>query len=346
MEGITIPSNLRRELDSLPEKSRSPWYIQTVIYIAGLLSVAFFCGFFALLLGNNDDMIFPIGIILTIIAVGAYYYLPKENDYIHAVLFALLATGESLIFAHLYESTFGISLQILFNILLFIFYPLFTARLLIPGVIMLLSIALVGMEFNSYSKLSISNMLALLSLFYSFLLIITYIKGIKLSRVIPGGMSSIRAGLFLAVLCAENPVNLAETLFWGQADVPLWQSTSFLLMIVGQIIYTALIVPFFLSIYPTKTPQRKVILTVLIISILLGLTSVRIMVALQLLLAAHMRSDRKFQVSASIFLLIALSTYYYSLHITLLVKSLIMISTGAISLTGWYFIRKKGIIHE
>lgn len=86
---------------------------------------------------------------------------------------------------------------------------------------------------------------------------------------------------------------------------------------------------------------KPIVITCTIVTLLLWIDTVSILMSLSLLVLAYLKRDRVLTIMAIYFLSIFLSSYYYALVMSLMLKSFVLIASGTLLLLSRFYLLKS-----
>ncbi len=327
-------NQISQELSSMVTEKPYPWYIQAIIGFAAWLAAIPFIGFLASLdLLDSAASMISFGLIFCLFAIGVRY-LKRNSVFIGQLTLAFSLVGQMLLIGGIGEATDSVSLTalatIILELILLALYPdalhRFLSILFIPAAILVLIFDLEIQE--TIHILIIALAVGAVAIWESE----TYLlKKLPFNFYHPLGYGLVVSLLYTLIFSILNifgePV---EIHYW-------WLSSLALLLILLALEY------FIMTSDQLKTSGLTLVLIMggTLIIFLPTLQAPGIVATVLILILAFHRANLLLLGLAAAFLAMFIILFYYSLTLTLLTKSLILMATGLALLALRFLLIKR-----
>ncbi len=328
----------------------SPWFVKALLAFTGWLAAGFILGFLGTLfaftfLSKNAVIALVLGSAL----ISAAYFLlhNKRNPFLDNLGLATSLVGQALIMFALYillrepfaAVYFGLSFAVL-QLLLIVIMPSYIHRVFSTFA------ATISLFFTLYSTIDSMHFYSVATLFSAllmFLLAFIWVNEFTLSRNIEK-TQSIGYGLLLAQICLHafkslNPVLMGRYPYL--ADV----SDCWFKPWMAEALFSVSMLYVVLKLLSKIHPKPSMLVTLLALGsvVFLSLLSIEVAslsIAIIIMLLGFSANNRLLMGLGILSLLFFISNYYYSLHNTLIDKSITLIIIGSVLLAARFMLTK------
>jgi uncharacterized membrane-anchored protein len=318
------------------EGLEKPWYLRLLQGVAGWFAGFLMLGFFALMFSNlfNKDSHTLLMVVGVLCSVAAYLvFKSKRNDFLNQMAMALSLAGQIMFAFAVFESIFRISSSGLFilaayQMILVFFLPNYMHRLLTSG------FALIAFV-TGLHELGLAGIGGAVS---AVALSLIWLKDKKWSQYQPL-WEPVGYGLSIALVYSQVFILSQRYLFrYKEIDTSSWLVThaAFISSLLVAVVFINLV---WVTLKEFKVPlkSKEAVLALLFCCIVVTMSFyiIGMSTGLLLILLGFIR-NRKVLIAIGIFSALGfISWYYYNLHMTLLLKSLILIGIGIAMLVAY-----------
>ncbi|KLN61800.1 hypothetical protein WH96_05770 [Kiloniella spongiae] len=339
---ITDRDDINSFIQDQEQKPDIPIYLKILSGIGAFIAAICFIGFLMLIeiiSFNNTETALITSIIFIAAAIGLYAFTAEDSstgkNFFLQVSFALMGTGKFLfIFATVEwfgESLLAIALSSFFiTTLTYPFYRLNVERFMSSSGVLIVILLNILWENDIVLPPDIAfNLFVLLQLMVAgFLLLHPRVPALfqPLSQALIVSLS-----ISVLFLSSHNEFNYLDSPLFIS---PLISNILFAIALVLLIIWAA---------GGKEYVKHEAVIVGIIGSIFLAILSAPgILLSLSLMIFGYARHDRLFTLLGFLLLPVFLWLYYYNLDITLLQKSIVLVTSGGVMIAGKFYLKLRG----
>ncbi len=318
------------------EDLEKPWYLRLLQGVAGWFAGLLMLGFFALMFSalfdkSSHTLLMVVGILCSVVAY--LIFKSKHNDFLNQLAMALSLAGQVMFAFAVFKNIFNISSSGLFilsayQMVLVFLLPNYLHRLLTSGFALIAFVT--GLHEIGLAGIGGAVSAVALSLIW--------LKDKKWGQYQPL-WEPVGYGLSIALVYSQVFILSQRYLFrYKEIDTTSWLVThaAFLSSLLVALVFINLV---WVTLKEFKVPlkSKEAVLSLLFCCIVVAMSFyiIGISTGLLLILLGFIR-NRKVLIAIGIFSALGfISWYYYNLHMTLLVKSLILIGIGIAMLVAY-----------
>lgn len=321
----------------------TPWYLRVLSGFCGWLAAFFLLSFLGLVfpfLYKNQGAMFFMGGLYIVTAFGIFRQ--KSNDFVEHLGLAVSLTGQFYIAFALFSST-GINhalpllIMTLFQIALSILMPNYIHRIL-------------SAYFATVSLSLLMGILHMSSFFSAVMLLLIafiWLNEYTLTRKV-SALQAIGYGLTISLIQFKTSMLFSFTNTWQQEGLPIvnaWLDEGLNTIVLLFVIYLMrnkdkLFLP---------QKDKWIAIALFVLLVVMNVFANGIVCGFTILLIGYGTHNRALTILGVVALLINLSSYYYLLDLSLLSKSVVLMSTGASCLfivVIWQKLSKREAVNE